>query len=304
MKKIFIVLSVIGSLVINSCKKTEVTNPLADINNLGTGAYLTLNSTINLNFNYSALATSAVGIKVDQYAGATAKQVDHIDVFAVKGSSGDPTKWKKVKTVPYSGTTTLSVTGTELATALSVPLSSFSAGDFYTFYNRVYTKDGQWWDISNSNNGALVGLSTYNAAFSFIAYITCPFNAPMGGTFKVIRDDWADWNPGDLVTVTDGPGSNQINISAIWPNPAYGNVVAPLVVNVDQNTGTAKVPKVNFGDYGGGYNMTAQGANGSDVAGYVFSCTGYITLNMNLIANGPGGNGVNFGPNKLILQKQ
>ena len=302
MKKILVLFVMMSGLILsfNSCKKTDDSvNPLSNITNLGVGSYLTLKSTTNLNFNFAALATSAVGIVVDQKEGAD--PVTQVVIFARKGASYDTTTWKKIKTVPFTtGSTTLSVTGAELAAGLGVPLSSFSAGDFYTFYNRVITASGKQYDVSNSGNNNGSGIVTgtfYNAAFLFTAYITCPFTGNMVGNYKVIADDWQDWNPGDIVQVTDGPAANQINLSKVWPNPIYGSVVNPLLVNVDPATGTAKVPKTTFAAYSP--LTSAQGVGSGDVAGYVFSCTGYITLTMQVIYGGS-----NQGNLRLILQKQ
>lgn len=289
-----------------SCKK-ETTNPFSDVANFAKGAYLTLDTTLSTNLNYSQLSSSQVGVKVSQYPGG--QEIDRIRIYAVQGSTYDTTKWKFVKSVPYSGKgTSLTVTGAELASALGVSLNSLPPGSNYTFYNRVISKSGAAFDVNNTSNnngsGFITG-PTYNGAFFFNAYIVCPFTAPVGGTYKVVRDDWADWNTGDLVQVMDGPaGSNTIDLSAVWPNPAYGNLVNHLIVKIDPATGSASVPKVNFGDYGGGYNMTAQGSNAGDNAGFVFACTGYIKLTMNLKANGAGGNGYDNGPTTLILQKQ
>lgn len=309
MKKLLFFFAVIGiSITINSCKKTDNVNPLADIKNLTTGAYLTLGENTNLNLNYASIASSTVGIKVTQYLtpGTTSNgggDVDKIKVYVVKGSNSDPASWKLIKTVTYAGSNTvLSATGSEVAAALGTTPANLSPGGVYTFYNQILTKDGRTFDISNVNSN-LESNSNYNAAFRWQAFVVCPFVAPVGGNYKVVRDDWADWNAGDIVVVKDA-GANQIDLSAVWPNPAYGNVVKPLLVNIDPATGTATVPKVNFGDYGGGYNMTAVGSNAGGVAGYVFSCTGYITLTMNLKADATGGNGYNNGATVLILQKQ
>lgn len=309
MKKLLYFFAVIGiSITLNSCKKTDGVNPLADIKNLTTGSYLTLGEATNLNLNYASIATSTVSIKVSQYLtpGQTTNgggDVDKIKVYVVKGANADPTSWKLVKTVTYGGpNTVLSASGSEVATALGTTPSSLAPGGVYTFYNQILTKDGRTFDISNVNS-ALESNSNYNASFRWQAFVVCPFTGAMTGTYKVIRDDWADWNAGDLVQVKDG-AANQIDLSLVWPNAAYGNVVKPLLVNIDPATGSAKVPKVNFGDYGGGYNMTAVGSNSGDVAGYVFSCTGYISLTMNLKADAPGGNGYNNGATTLILQKQ
>ena len=98
-----------------------------------------------------------------------------------------------------------------------------------------------------------------------------------------------------MVDVADGPGANQIDLSAVWPNPAYGDIVNPLIVDIDPATGTASVPLVTFANYG----ALATATNGSgSVAGYVFSCTGYITLTMAVTYNGSS-----QGNLKLVLQK-
>jgi len=299
MKKLLIILSIFSLVTaISSCKKTGgAINPLADVKNLTVGSYLVLDSTLNLNFDNSAMTTSTVGVTVSGYKGGEA--VDHIDVFAAAGSTYDTTQWHKIKTVAYSGNgTKISVTGGELATALGADPNSFVAGSFYTFYNRLYTKSGRSFDVNNTGNNSGSGLITgpyYNGAYFFTAYITCPFSGPVAGTYEVIADDWQDWQPGDHVQVTDGPGPNQVNLSQVWPN---GTVVSPLIVNVNPANGVATVPKVTFGNYGGATQYTAEGAGANDVAGYIFSCTGYITLSIDI-----QGGGTDYGPNRLILQK-
>lgn len=308
MKKILVLILVLSGTIFlfNACKKTDDTvNPLSSISNLSIGSYLTLKSTTNLNFNFSALATSTVGIVVSEKAGDD--PVSQVVIYAVKGATYDTTKWKKIKTIPFvSAGTTLAVNGAELAAGLGVSLGSFSAGDYYTFYNRVITASGKQYDVSNSGNNGGSGIVTgtyYGAAFLFTAYITCPFTGNMAGNYKVIVDDWQDWNPGDIVQVTDGPGPNQINLTQVWPGVPAGGVPASakaFLVNIDPNTGTATVPKETFGSYGGTTTYAVQGSGASSVAGYVFSCTGFITLKMAITSSG----GTNYGNNSLILQKQ
>ena len=293
MKKILIFLSLAFLIIgIYSCKKSGEANPLSDVNNLGIGSYPTLVSNGNLNFNYN-VPTSQVSIKIDKYG----EDVDKVILYVVEGANSDPASWKKVKIIPFTGTgTVLSATSLEVATALGVTVSSLSPGNFYTFYNQVITKTGKIYDLSNVGS-ALGSNSNYNASFYWTAYITCPFVAPIGGNYKVVYDgDWQDWNTGDIVVVTDGPGLNQVNLSKVWPNSAYGFVVNPLLVNVDPATGAAKVPLVTFANYGA--LATAQGAGANDLAGYVFSCTGYITLTMKVTYNGAP-----QGSLKLKLQK-
>jgi hypothetical protein len=292
MKKISIYISLFLGVLLFSCKKTEITNPLADFKNLGIGSYITRVSDINLNMDYN-VGTSKVGITIDQYG----MDVDKVVLYVVAGANPTPSAWKKIKTIPFTGKgTEISATEQEVATALGVAIINLTPGNYYTFYNQVLTKDGKTYDVSNTP-GALESNSNYNAVFRWQAYVTCPFTGGMTGNYKVLQDDWADWSVGDVVQVTDGPAANQINLSKVWPNPAYGSIVNPLLVNVAPANGVAKVPLVTFGAYSP--LTTAQGANGSDVAGYVFSCTGFITLSMKVVYNGS-----NQGNLKLVLQKQ
>lgn len=302
-KYLIIIIAVCAAFAtLNSCKKTGgLINPLSDIKNLAVGSYLVQDSLINANLN-STSGTSTVGIVVHQYPAG--EEVDRILLYTTLGTSTDTLKWKLVKSVPYTtGTTaTLTATTAELATAFGVPASNFEPGSVFTFFTRAITKSGKTYDINNAGDNGGGGLITgpkYKAAFSFTVYVVCPFTGGMTGDYQVIRDDWQDWFPGDIVQVTDGPGVNQINLSQVYPNG--GTVISPLLVNIDPVTGTAKIPKVIYGRYGGPTSVqyTAEGAGANDVAGYVFSCTGFITLSIN-----QSGGGSDYGANKLILQKQ
>ncbi len=308
MKKIIYLFVALGALMIfGACKKTGGNiNPLSSVNNLGIGAYVTLDTKqpLSLNLDFSNFAASKVGINVT--ASPSGKAVDHIDVYVSQAATFDPAQWKKVKTVAYTGAgTSLTVTGTELATALGKPIASFSPGTSYNFYQRVFTTDGASYDVSNTGSNAGSGIQTgpnYHAAFVFQAFIVCPFVGPVAGSYKIVRDDWADWNPGDIVQVTDGPGANIVNISKVYPNPAYGSVSSPLLITVDPATGTATVPKTTYGIYspGGAANTAAAvGTGTAGNAGFVFSCTGYIGIQLTQFY---GGN--SQGAFTLILQKQ
>ena len=290
MKKIAIYAGLTGILFLFSCKKAEVQNPLSDVKNLSIGAYLTKISTQKSTLDIFNFKPAEVGVTVNTYG----EDVDHVVVFMVKGANANPAVWKKVKTIPIvAGGTKLTVTGAEIITAMGS--SDFKPGDYFTFYNQAVTKDGRTFDVSNMP-GALESNSNYNSLMRWSAYITCPFVSPIAGSYSVVTDDWADWGSGDVVEVTDGPGANQINISKVWPNVAYGNVVKPLIVNVDPATGVANVPKTTFGDYGA--LASAQGSGAGDFAGYALSCTGDIILKMTIIYNGSS-----QGDNKLVLKK-
>ena len=288
-KLIIFIATFITVLGVDSCKKETV---VSDSDSLGIGSYVTLVSAGNARIDYANLANSKVSITVKEYG----SPVDKIKVYVTKGTADlDRASWKFIKEFAYSGETLLEVTATQIATALGIPPSGLEPGATYTLYNQVITKDGKTFDIANTHPD-FAGIANYNMALTWAAVIVCPFVAPIAGTYKVIRDDWVDWSPGDLVQVTDGPGANQVNISAVWPNPAFGSIVSPLFVNVDPATGAATIPSgINWGDYGSYIASTSTGSSG-----YVFSCTGQITLKVHVLAGSFGDQGFL----NLILQKQ
>lgn len=291
MKKIIISLAVVTILLVTtrSCKKGDV---VSDFAANGTGTYLTLVKSTNTIIDYSQRNTSEVSITVKEYG----NPVDKIVIYTTKGGvSLDRTKWKKVKEVPYTGETVLAVKATEIAAALGIPVDALETGASYSLYNQAVTKTGEIHDAANTNS-AYQGLSTYNMALTWQAVVICPFTGNMAGMYEVIQDDWADWSPGDIVEVMDGPAANQINLSKVWPNPIYGTIINPLVVNIAPTTGAGTVTSgVAFGNYGS-YNAVT----GTGSTGYVFSCTGQVLMSIRVTATGFG----DQGSLKLILEKQ
>ena len=304
-KYLIIIIAVCAAFVaLNSCKKTGGNiNPLSDIKNMKVGTYLVQDSLINANLN-STSGSSLVGIIVHQFPAGEA--VDHIQLYGTLGTSTDTLKWKLIKSIPYSNGSKviLSATTDELSKAFGVPASNFTPGSVFTFFTQAVTKSGLTYDITNAGNnggGGLVSGSAYKAAFSFTVYVVCPYTGGMAGSYKVVRDDWGDWNINDIVKITEGTVANQINLSQIYPGAKVGGTLnEKILVNIDPVTGTATVPKVTYGRYpSSAVQYTAQGASSNNVAGYVFSCTGFITLSLD-----HQGGGTDYGANKLILQKQ
>jgi len=300
MKKIInILLVAIAFMVVGtSCQKEGLAleKPFVDINFFGKGAYITLNKSVNVNFNYAAIATSKVSIMVDPYNNGI--KIKQVKLFVVKNSNADPAAWKLVKTVDVNGTTELAATGAEVATAIGTPAATlFAPGQTYTFYNQVITEDGRTFDLSNTL-GALENAAGYNACFRWTAFVVCPFTGGMTGKYKVLDDTWDDMK-GAIVDIKDG-GANEVNLTNAWPNPAYADVIAPgLIIRVDPATGAAfiKSPGVAFADYGGANYLCA--ATNTGQVGYIFSCTGYIGLKINLAWKAYG-----LSAYSLILQKQ
>lgn len=287
MQKLLSYIFVFVAVLSIGCKKETV---VSDYKALGIGSYVTLVSAGNARIDYANLANSKVSITVKEYG----SPIDKIKVYVTQGTADlDRSKWKFVKEFAYSGETLLEVTATQIATALGIPVSGLEPGGTYTLYNQLLTKDARIFDAANTYPD-FASISNYNMALTWTAVVVCPFVAPIAGSYKVIKDDWVDWSPGDIVQVTDGPGANQVNISAVWPNPAFGSIISPLVVNVDPASGAATITSgVNWGDYGG------IASTGTGSSGYVFSCTGQITLKIHVLYNGGDQGFLN-----LILKKQ
>lgn len=278
-----------GLVLLNSCEKVAVPQ---DVNTLGKGSYVKLDKTNNLIIDFSNLSTSKASIDVSQYGA----DQELLTVYVAPGTpTQDKTKWKKIKEYPNTnnGIYNLVVSGTEIATAIA-PVS-IQPGNQYTLYNVITTKDGRTFDFANTATG-FSGNPNYKMALSWGATVVCPFVGPIGGKYIVVQDDWVDWSPGEEVDVLDGPGANQVNISKVWPNPAYGSVINPLVINVNPATGAATIPTgLVWGNYGS-YNAST----GSPNTGFVFSCTGQIIMSIRVLAGAFG----DQGSLKLILRKK
>lgn len=293
-----IILAVLLSFCFMSCKKTT-TDQVMSSDQLGIGSYLWLDSAGSLNLNYAAISTSVSNIYVHGVGEPISKIISYV---SNSNNSINKSTWKKIKeTTPTDNKATISVSGTELAAALGVTPSALSPGVQYTIFNEVVTTSGKVYNINNTNS-EFESAPDYHVAFRFTISIVCPFvSGTMTGTYKVIADpNWQDWSPGDLVQVTEGPGANQVNISKVYPNPAYGSVgPTPLVVDVDPATGAASIKTGSATNYWGNYGSYVTYA-GSGSSGFVFSCTGRISLKIHIIATVYGDQGYST----LILQKQ
>lgn len=278
-------------LIGSSCKKEDL---ITDFDSLTQGSYLTLTEVVNTNINYASLSTSTVSIKV----GSKGSPVDKVNIYVAETPTVDKTQWKLVKSLPFSEGMSLDVKATEIASALGVAPSQLEPGNQYTLYNEIVTKDGRMFSSANTD-ADFEGQAGYNMAMHWTATVVCPYTAStIAGTYTVVTDQWVDWNPGDQVQVTAGPGANQVNLSQVWPNPAFGSVTNPLVLNVSPATGAVTVPAgVTIAHYtgSGGYDLVT----GAGSSGYVFSCTNTISVNIHLTSPQFG----DFGNNQLTLKK-
>ncbi|HET9057338.1 MAG TPA: hypothetical protein VFN30_10890 [Chitinophagaceae bacterium] len=292
-KLLFFILS--GIVAFSSCKKKgDEANPFSDVKNLGVGSYLILNKVIGKNIDFTNFNASQVGIEVDRYPGG--EEVDRIEIYVVKGASVDASKWKKVKTVTFTGPNTkLTVTGAEMATAFGLTPADFPPGSSYTFYNRLFTKSGKAYDVTNTGNNGGSGLITgsyYSSAFTFSAFVICAWTqASTDGTVWTIDEDgWEDFAPGSQFTMQNGPGANQVTMVGVYPTSYMHKDV---VLDINPATGEVTIAKQAYGGYSNG--GTIYSAEGS---GYIFSCSD--KLDLSVTHTSPGSN---FGAFKFVAHR-
>ena len=310
-------------LFVFSCKKDGVNNPISDYSNFKQGAYIYLEKSGNLEFNFTQLATSKVEINVKKYLNGV--QIDSVILYVSEIASTDKANWKLVKNLKFSSDSIiLSSTGQELSTALGKPLSSFKPGTQYFFYNRIVTKEGLSYDVTNTP-GALENAPAYSTSFRWSAFIVCPYNssdffgASDSITEFIVVDDktWQDWSVNDIVIVKKGPENADtatLIMDQVYPNPDYGTKINSFIIKVVKKNGNAIVPPTLFGNYGGSWaKASISGFTTTPTlspCGYVFSCTGYLGVkvalwNKDITSLALNNFGVpNYGPYTLILQKR
>lgn len=251
---------------IYSCKKSPING---DNKDLIQGSYLTLTKTVNTNLDFSK-PTATVSIQV----GSKGSAVASVNVYVATGAALDSKTWKKIKTVPFTEGVELVVTTAELATALAP--ATIMPGTQYVLQNEVVTADGRKFSAANTPTN-YTSFPAYNIALSWKATAVCAFSqASSVGTYKVVYDnDWQDFSVGDLITVSAGPDAGSVQFLA-YPSPAAGGVNRqPWIVKVDAASGAATVADQFAGNYGSVVSRVK-------ATGFVFSCTGLITLSVDV----------------------
>ena len=274
-RKIIALLSIVVFFAagLYSCKKDNINGDKKD---LIQGTYLTLKKSINSNLDFSNPAAT-----VSEAVGKYGLDVQSVNIYVATGDALDTKTWKLIKNVPFADSTLLVVSTAEIAAALAP--ATIQAGNQYVLQNEAVTKSGDKYSAGNTPTN-FTSFPAYNFAFSWNATAICPFSAATSaGSYKVVTDTWVDYSVGAPITVTAGPGANQISY-IMYPGPAAGGTnIVPTVVDVDPATGAATVKLQTTGYYGSATPGNLVKVSGS---GYVFSCTGAINLKMTINVGG------------------
>lgn len=204
----------------------------------------------------------------------------------------------------------VTLTAAELADIFGVgEATDLSGGDRFDFFNVTTLTNGLVFpdtvnlptgDIVNVTPNIINSSATTSFTVGFTAYVSCPFIVEDAvGTYAVVEDGWADWNPGEEIEVVaneDGSGVIVKGMYSKFRNDERGPY--DVEVLVDPNSGIATVSEQPAWEWYW-YTGTEQYGTGSvEGGGFVFSCSGIITLSLeHTVAAG------SFGFNTLTLQK-
>lgn len=139
----------------------------------------------------------------------------------------------------------ITITAAQIATLFGVPIA---LGDNYDVGADVYAQSGKKYEAFPA-----IGLG-YAAAFQpdhpgfspavrFSAI--CQYNAALytTGNYEVLVDEWQDYLPGDLITVTQ---IDATHLSFRYLAPTNNQ---PIIVTIDPATNVTSVVKQTYGDY-------------------------------------------------------
>ena len=141
--------------------------------------------------------------------------------------------------------TSLSITAAQIATLFGAALT---LGDNYDVGADVYSQSGKKYEAF-----PVIGLG-YAAAFqpdhpgfsSSVRYSAiCQYNAALypTGNYVVLQDDWQDYFPGDVITVT------QIDATHLSFRYLATTNNQPIIVTINPATNVTSVAKQVYGDY-------------------------------------------------------
>lgn len=201
-----------------------------------------------------------------------------VDVVVIK--NGNKAIVKTIKADITSFPATVEVTGPQLETLFG---SAIVLGDNFTIGVDIITPSGKKFEAFPAvGNAYASGVAAQPGASTTIDYLSaCTFDKnSFNGMYEVVQDDWADFNPGELVEVRPGAGANQIAVTA-YPSPAYGTNRKPMLCDVNPTTFAVNIPEQVIGDYfGAPPGATARG-NGT-----VNPCGDEITLKVTIKIGG------------------
>lgn len=172
----------------------------------------------------------------------------------------------------------LDITPSSAIEGFGIPVDDISGGDYIDWMFMIEFDDPE----VKFNDDALTEQFP-----DFRSYFVCAFDANATiGTYQITSSEW-EHNTGTFEVIV-GPGENQVTFIDLLGHGAIDGKNYDIVVDVNPTSGEATIDQQLAWDsdnYGWGYGpITADGG------GYVLSCSGTISLNLNYCvpALGPG----------------
>lgn len=208
---------------------------------------------------------------------------EYLETAIISGTIGGTnfsTTNLKIRVTSFPGT--LNVTLKQIADALGKDVNLFNYGDNIRIRSIVKTKDGRYYpqqftigtNSYNSNNGYTNGNTAQLLLATDVSFtLACPSVdlSQLVGTFKVVRDDWQDYNIGDTVTIVKGDKANQLKMSCMNNTSATNSSTLYFIYTVNPD-GSVVVSANEPIAYPAKYTVGG--------TGYVFSCIGKIDLSL------------------------
>jgi hypothetical protein len=236
---------------------------------------------------FTAIAKSSAFLDLSKLEGAkmefeTASErpdlISKVDVMAELIPANGARVLRPLITLPnIIGST--SIPYSQFFTALGITPAQLKPGDVIRAKFVAVTPDGRTFSEDNTV-GTLP--TAGNSAFtrSINVTVACVFNAAQfaTGTWVVDVDEWGDIDKGKEISVTPGPGANDLTID-FYGGPAEnfpfeaGSHKPTVITVTNANTGAVTVPKQSYGIYVGDpatYSMEGTGS--------ISGCAGTIEL--------------------------
>ena len=229
---------------------------------------------------------------VSQYfAGATPPE--KVDVV-VRKNGGTGTAVKVYKAGVTSFPVSYTITAAELQTIFGAPVA---LNDKFDFSVDIYSngKKFEAFPVGGVSSGpGPAGMPGYGEFVRFAAI--CAYDANIyKGNFVVIKDDWADYAPGDVVVITQ-VSANQFSFK--YPESAQAVPIIITVNTANNVTSVAKQVYTGPTGYGLGYGpISVESVTSTD--NYVAPCDKIFSVRLNhTVAAG------SFGANTITMRKQ
>lgn len=245
------------------------------------------------------LASFAGKFKVDLYfPGATPPTKVDIVVRKWKGTANN----NNVKVFKAGVTTfpsTITVSAAEIAALFG---TAITLGDNYDFAPDIYLGERRFEAFPAVGNGTGAGLNGQPFYGEFVRYTAiCAYDPNIyQGDFVVVSDAWADFSPGETVTLTKID-----NTKFSFLDPYATAPLKPIIVTINTGNNQASVPKTSVGtDWGwavGTYTGAFVQTAGAATSSFVAPCDKTVSLNLNYLVDAgtfPGG------PYLLVLKKK